>query len=133
MQEVKYNYQSIRFEVQKDRVRVMNDNLFTGTEKFTCLVRLDCEGQKIGEAVLETSAAPLAETEYALPQEILQKIDGICSEAAERGIVSEYAVTVSMCLRENTAWAPEGYELASDVTLTVVSTRQAVQTEGDAG
>ena len=28
---------------------------------------------------------------------------------------------------------PEGYELASDVTLTVVSTRQAVQTEGDAG
>ena len=112
MQEVKYNYQSIRFEVQKDRVRVMNDNLFTGTEKFTCLVRLDCEGQKIAEAVIETAAAPLAETEYALPQKILQKIDGICSEAAERGIVSEYAVTVSMCLRENTAWAPEGYELA---------------------
>ena len=61
MQEVKYNYQSIRLEVDKNRVRIMNDNLFTATDLYDCLVLLACDGQPVGEAVLETAVAPLSE------------------------------------------------------------------------
>ena len=112
MQEVKFNYQSIRFEVEKDRVRVMNDSLFTCTDRYKCVVRLDREGHQAAEALLQTSVPPLAEEEYVLPRPILETIDQISSEAAAGGETAEYAVTVSMCLREDCAWAPEGYEIA---------------------
>ena len=48
-------------------------------------------------------------------------------------------VDLSVCAQEGSyeipvqVTLPEGYELASDVTLTVVSVRQAVQTEGELG
>ena len=112
MQEVKYNYQSIRFEVFEDRVRIMNDNLFTGTDRYTCLVSLDIEGCRAAEAVLETAVAPLSQAEYALPDQILEKIGEIRSEAEAEGLAVEYAVQVSMCLCEDFAWAEKGYEIA---------------------
>ncbi len=112
MQEVKFNYQTIRFDVSEDRVRIMNDNLFTGTDCWTCLVRLDREGEKAAEAVLETAAAPLSEAEYPLPAPILEKIAEIRAEAAAQGTAVEYCVTVSMCLREDCAWAEKGHEIA---------------------
>ena len=112
MQEVKFNYQSIRFEVFEDRVLIMNDNLFTGTDLYTCLVRLDREGIKAEEAVLETAVAPLSQAEYALPDQILEKTRQIRAEAAEQKSPAEFTVTVSMRLREDCAWAEKGYEVA---------------------
>ena len=112
MQEVKYNYQSIRFEVHEDLVRIMNDNLFTATDRYTCLVCLDREGIRVGEAVMKTAVAPLSEEEYTLPDPILKKIGQIRAEAAAGGQAAEYTVTVSMCLSEDCAWAEKGHELA---------------------
>lgn len=127
MQEVKCNYQSIRFEVKKDRVRIMNDNLFTCTDQYICVVRLDKEGHKAAEAILETAAAPLFEAEYDLPPVILETIGEIRAEAKARGIVTEYAVTVSMCLGEDCPWAPKGYEIAfgQGIFLTSESTEES--------
>lgn len=112
MQEVRFNYQSIRFEVSRDRVSIMNDNLFTATDRYTCLVRLDREGIMVGEAGLKTAVAPLSEAEYALPDSIMEKIGEICAEAAAGGKAVEYTVTVSMCLSEDCAWAEKGHEIA---------------------
>ena len=112
MQEVRFNYQSIRFEVSRDRVRIMNDNLFTATDRYTCLVRLDIEGIMAEEAGLETAVAPLSEAEYPLPDPIMEKIGEIRAEAAAGGRAVEYTVTVSMCLSQDCAWAEKGHELA---------------------
>ena len=112
MQEVRFNYQSIRFEVSRDRVRIMNDNLFTATDRYTCLVRLDIEGIMAEEAGLETAVAPLSEAEYPLPDPIMEKIGEIRAEAAAGGRAVEYTVTVSMCLSQDCAWSEKGRELA---------------------
>ena len=113
MQEVKYNYQSIRLEVDKNRVRIMNDNLFTATDLYDCLVLLACDGQPVGEAVLETAVAPLSEKEYELPHAITDQIRRI--EENRRNAeepAAEFTVTVSMRLKEACQWAEKGYEIA---------------------
>ena len=158
MQEVRYNYQAIRFETGRDCVRIMNDNLFTGTESFDCTVLLEIEGEKAAEAALETAVPALSEAVYPLPQEILRRISeleegsgkpastgtGSDIDTADQGsgesdtavpeskeaktaeqVVDpaqtdlteskgpkEYAVTVSMRLREDCSWASKGHEIA---------------------
>ena len=82
MQEVKYNYQSIRLEVGKDHVRILNDNLFTDTQRYDCVVLLEEEGRKTVEAALETTVPPLGEEVCRLPQQILDRIARIEEEAA---------------------------------------------------
>lgn len=135
-QEVKFNYQSIRLEVKKDRVRIINDNLFTGTERYDCVARLECEGKTLARALLDTAVGPLSEAEYMLPREILEAAaalgagpgrrclkegeenntgtDGRClTERARKATRSaEYTVTVSMLLKEDRPWAEKGYETA---------------------
>ena len=44
MQETAYHYQSIRLQVGRDRVLIRNDNLFTSTDRYDCVVCLDREG-----------------------------------------------------------------------------------------
>ena len=110
MQEVKFNYQSIRLEVKRDRVRVLNDNLFVGTDRFDCMVLLDREGQRIAEAPLQTAVPPLSGEEYILPEPILDRMSR--AEGTDAAAAPEYAVTVSMRLRENCEWAEKGYEIA---------------------
>ena len=112
MQEVKFNYQPIRLEVGRDSVRVMNDNLFTGTDFYDCVVILEREGVRTAEAVLETAVPPLSEKTYRLPEAILDGIARIEAEAAGPNGPAEYAVTVSMRLAGDCAWAKRGHETA---------------------
>ncbi|WP_130836166.1 glycoside hydrolase family 2 TIM barrel-domain containing protein [Lachnoclostridium sp. Marseille-P6806] len=99
MQEVKFNYQSICAEVENSSVRIINKNLFVGTDRFDCVATLERNGRVIRRAPLATHVPPLSEESYPLPFPV-QTADG------------EYAVTVSFRLRESTPWAEAGYELA---------------------
>lgn len=99
MQEVKFNYQNITAVVEKDKVRVVNKNLFVNTDSFDCVVLVEKEGHLLREAGLETHVAPLSEEVYELPVSV-QTLPG------------EYAVTVSFRLREDTLWAKRGHEVA---------------------
>lgn len=99
MQEVKFNYQNITAEVEKDRVKVINKNLFVNTDTFDCMVLLEKEGKLLKKAALETHVEPLSEAVYELPVPV-QTLPG------------EYVVTVSFRLKEDTVWAEHGHEVA---------------------
>ena len=99
MQEVKFNYQNITAQVGEDQVKVINKNLFLNTDCFDCVVTVEREGKVIRRAKLETAVAPLSEKTYSLP-------------VAKETKAGEYVVTVSFLLKEHTAWAPKGHEVA---------------------
>ena len=99
MQEVKFNYQNITALVEKDKVTVINKNLFINTDTFTCVAILEKDGKEVKRAYMETHTAPLSQDIYELPFQV-QTIPG------------EYAVTVSFRLREDTLWAKAGHEVA---------------------
>ncbi len=99
MQEVKFNYQNITVQVGEDQVKVINKNLFLNTDCFDCVVTVEREGKVICRAKLETAVAPLSEKTYSLP-------------VAKETKSGEYVVTVSFLLKEDTAWAPKGHEVA---------------------
>ena len=99
MQEVKFNYQNITAEVSADQVKVINKNLFVNTDSFACTVTVDRNGVQIRKASLATDVEPLCEKTYALP-------------VPEQTAPGEYTVTVSFRLKEETAWAPAGHEVA---------------------
>lgn len=99
MQEVKFNYQNITAQVGEDQVKVINKNLFLNTDCFDCVVTVEREGKVIRRAKLETAVVPLSEKTYSLP-------------VAKETKAGEYVVTVSFLLKEDTAWAPKGHEVA---------------------
>ena len=99
MQEVKFNYQNITALVEKDKVTVINKNLFINTDTFICVAILEKDGKEVKRAYMETHTAPLSQDIYELPF-LVQTIPG------------EYAVTVSFRLREDTLWAKAGHEVA---------------------
>lgn len=99
MQEVKFNYQNITANVEKDKVTVINKNLFVNTDEFGCVVLLEKDGKLVKKATMETSVAPLSQETYELPFGV-QTLPG------------EYAVTVSFRLKEDTVWAERGHEVA---------------------
>ncbi len=61
MQEVKFCYQNIAVDVQKDKAVVKNKNLFVNTDAFDCVVILEKEGKKLKEVPMEISVEPLSE------------------------------------------------------------------------
>ena len=99
MQEVKFNYQNITAAVEKDKVTVINKNLFVNTNTFDCVVALQKDGKLIKQAALETNTEPLSKEEYKLPIPV-QTSQG------------EYTITVSFLLKEDTLWAKRGHEVA---------------------
>ena len=100
MQEVKYNYQPIRITVTGDRAEVWNKQLFTGTEVYDARLTVARDGAEIARVDLDPiSAPPLGRAEIALSLPD-------CSEPGE------WAATLSFHLRQDTAWAPRGHEVA---------------------
>ena len=99
MQEVKFNYQNITANVEKDKVTVVNKNLFLNTDVFDCVVILKKNGKQVKKVSMETSVAPLSQETYELPIPV-QTLPG------------EYAVTVSFRLKEDMVWAERGHEVA---------------------
>ena len=99
MQEVKYNYRNIEVDVKPEGLTVRNRHLFRSTRDFECLVTVARDGEEIARVPMDTDVAPLTEQRYDLPVRIPER-------------AGEYAVTVSFRLREDTAWAPAGFEIA---------------------
>lgn len=99
MQTVKYNYQNIFVEFEKDGFKVINRNLFTNTNEFKCMVILEKEGVFVKEKEMEVSVDALSAKSFKLPFDI-PDLDG------------EYAITVSFRLREDTFYAKAGHEVA---------------------
>lgn len=99
MQEVKYNYQNISVEVMEDKIKITNKNLFADTSDFDCFLRVEREGVLVEERKLMTDVEPGCSGEF--PQPFLIP-----------GTAGEYVVTVSFCLKKDTAWARAGHEIA---------------------
>ena len=98
-------------------VKIINDSLFTNTDRYDCCVLLEKNGRRIAAAEMETSVPPQTEAVYALPVQVCEKISaetGLSKrETGSRpGFPDEYCVTVSMRLRGDCAWAAAGHEVA---------------------
>lgn len=99
LQEVRFCYQNIVAEADREIIRVINRSMFARTSEFDCVVALARDGVQIAEAALETDVPPLSEEVYPNPLPV-------------EGPGGEYAVTVSFRLKKATAWAECGYEVA---------------------
>lgn len=98
MQEVKYNYQNISVSFAENKFTVTNKHLFLNTDCFMCVVTLQREGVEVKRQSMEVSVRPLSSGEFEIPFEIPSD--------------AEYALTVSFVLKEDTAWAKSGHEVA---------------------
>lgn len=117
MPSVKYNYQGIDVRFDGNKVHIRNKNLFTNTSEYRCVVTLEREGELLESAILETDVEPLSEKAYLLPVRRV-KCPG------------EYAVTVSFLLKEDTAWAAAGHEVAFGQTIYRVNGETAHGSQG---
>ncbi len=99
LQEVKYNYQNIVVRPDAEKMEVINRHMFTPTSAFRCVAVLEKDGKEIARQEIETDVKPLSSAVYPLP-------------FGARTEPGEYAVTVSFRLREDTPWAPAGFETA---------------------
>lgn len=99
MQEVKFNYQGLKFFVNKDNVRIKNKYLFTNTSEFIIYEILYRDGKEYSRAIINTSVAPLSEKTYDLPLRI-PELEG------------EFVAEVSARLCEDLTYAERGHEVA---------------------
>jgi len=118
MQAVKYNYQNISVIIHasdeaindqngyasveggsKLSAEIVNRYLFTNTSHFQAVVRIEYFGRILSETCFNTAVAPLSGQQIELPVSLPSK-------------AGEYSVTVSFCLKEKTAWAEAGHEIA---------------------
>lgn len=99
VQEVKHVYQGLRVAVGRDGVEVENRLLFTDSSAYDCVVTLSVEGRELARAGLATDVPPGGTRTYPLP-------------VALPSTPGEYATDVSFRLREESSWAPAGFEVA---------------------
>lgn len=97
MQEVKYLYQSVKILPERNGVRLINRNLFAGTEAYALKYELLKDGFRIasGEAFPGVAAGEEAFLPLELP---------VCDAPGE------YALTCALVLKEDAPWALAGYE-----------------------
>ncbi len=99
LQEVRYCYRNIEVKADAENMTVINRHMFTNTSAFRCVVTLERDGKAVLRREVETDVPPLGEKTYPMP-------------FGKQTLSGEYAVTVSFRLREDTAWAEAGYEIA---------------------
>jgi beta-galactosidase len=114
MQEVKYLYQNIKVNPDRDGVTVLNDNLFADTGAYDLEYILYLEGRELYRDHLNVVVAPQTEgrVEFNWPVEI----------ASDPG---EYCIHTSFKLKENKLWADAGYEIAFGQYVFQVGKREA--------
>lgn len=103
MQEVKYNYQNISVSFGEREFTVRNKYLFTNTDVFDCYVVFEKEGNLVRREKISVAVEALSEKKFDVPEYVKQAV-----EAGD----AEYALTISFVLREDTAWAAAGHEVA---------------------
>ncbi len=99
MQEVRYNYRPIEADVSPEGILIRNRHLFRSTSDFECAAVLARDGEELFRTTLETDVPPTEGKRFELPFRLPER-------------PGEYTVTVSFRLREDTEWAPAGYEIA---------------------
>jgi beta-galactosidase len=101
MQEVKFLYQNVKLTPDGNGVTITNDQLFIDTAGYVLEVVLNREGQELYRGQGAAVVAPLTEkrVEFDWPVEL--------ANAA-----GEYWIDVSLKLKEATAWADAGDEIA---------------------
>lgn len=99
MQEVKFLYQDFKLYPSEDSVRIKNESLFTNTSKFDLEWKLRRDGRVILKGSLNCDVAPQSQETIELP--IPKQVIG-----------GEYAVDVSLVLKEPEKWADTGHEVA---------------------
>ncbi|WP_040949531.1 glycoside hydrolase family 2 TIM barrel-domain containing protein [Gorillibacterium massiliense] len=100
MQEVKYLYQNIKLQPERDGVRVANGNLFAGTDAYVLECVLRHEGVPV--AILEEDIGVPAGSEGYFAYDL-------ADSAVEAG---EYTIDAALKLKEATLWAEEEFEVS---------------------
>jgi beta-galactosidase len=118
MQEVKFLYQNIKLIPDRTGVKVINENLFSGTDAYDLVVKLLHEGREIFKKSLKADVA--AQTEAYVPFELPASLES-----------GEYALHVSLNLKEATLWADAGHEISfGQHVFLVEESRAAAQPAG---
>lgn len=99
LQAVKYNYQNIVAEIREKDMLIRNRNMFTDLNAFDCVAIMARDGLEIDRCRLKVDMAPLSEAVLPLPIDYPD-------------LPGEYTLTLSFRLKEETAWAPAGHEIA---------------------
>lgn len=100
LQEVKYNYQDFALEVTAEKVTICNKSLFRDVSEYELHLELSHEGHVVWQQTMAApAAAPGEQAEISL--ENLPVTDA-----------GEECVTASLRLKEDTLWAPRGFEVA---------------------
>jgi len=97
--EVKYLYQNIKLDVDKNGVNIKNKNLFINTDVYDLYYKIEKEDKILMEGLTKASVKALEEKYIELP----------FKDIKDSG---EYVYTVSMNLSCNTLWENKGYEVA---------------------
>ena len=113
MSEVKFNYQNIQVQMNKNDITIINRNLFVGTDHYRCFAILQKDGKEIARKEMQTGVAPLSQKTYPLP-------------FPDFSAPGEYAVTLSFVLSEDTIWAVRGHEVAFGQGVYKVAQKPAV-------
>lgn len=99
MQEVKFNYQNITLNLDKEKIRIKNKNLFTNTDQYVGKIALARNGEILITESFDVSVEPLSEKEIQVP-------------IKKQTMPGEYTITASFHLKKDTAWALTGHEVA---------------------
>ncbi len=99
LQEVRYLYQPFRIAVSHDQVEIASRRLFVGTDDLDCVVTLRREGTVLAEKRVAIDVPPGQARTYPLPVSVPRT-------------PGEYAIDVSLRLRDVARWAPAGHEVA---------------------
>lgn len=100
LQEVKAVYQPFVIKPEEKQCYVKNKNCFTNAQAYSMRIQLHREGVLLFEGEQSINLPPEEDTIF--PYDLSQHYE------AE----GEYTISVSMLLKEKTAWADEGYEVA---------------------
>ena len=113
MQEVRFNYRDIRVEFTDTGFVVKNRFLFTNTDVYQAAAVLQKDGKILHEYPLSVAVPPLSEAEFAYPEAVCEEIQRQKDAAHSLGKEEpEFALTISFRLKEDTAWAKAGHEIA---------------------
>ncbi len=112
MQEVKHVYESLKISFDGLTMTVNNTYLFTSTSEFDCVISLMENGHVIREINIETDIKPLTSGSIKLPLTIPEN-------------KAEHILTASFRLKNDTAFAKAGHEIAWEQTVLTEFTPRA--------
>jgi len=99
MQEVKYCYQNVDFDISEDFIEIHNRYLFTNVNDFQLYLSLLENGQCIDEKEMCVNISPLKTFQIKNPYQVSD-------------YTKEYCIQVSLRTKEDKLYAPKGLEVA---------------------